>query len=324
MIKILELQLHHQSFQWIFRVNLPKDGLFWSSCCQRDFQFSLAPQLEGINSLVFCLPSCQSYGFSSSHVWMWESDYKESWTLKNWYFWTVLLEKTLESPLDSKETQLLREAHWLKPPPPQPCTIVTICMSCFMTGDPDKEYRTNKPPPTRRVLERSKGDMEYPSTSKNPSCWHPSWLRDVCATRKDSELEWLATGHPETNPITIKPDTESHTSEQFSWVPLPYCSPPGCPFPIKSLALSAHVSPRTIHFQVLDKNPVLGPGRDPPYCNKWRLWWDSSSLRLTSWPLGVLRSQLACQWTRPNGRNWEPFFPGLLLTWTTSQSAPTG
>ena len=50
---------------------------------------------------------------------------------------------------------------------------------------------------------------------------------------------------------------------------------------------------------------------------------DSSSLRLTSWPLGVLRSQLACQWTRPNGRNWEPFFPGLLLTWTTSQSAPT-
>ena len=46
---------------------------------------------------------CQSYGFSSSHVWMWELDYKESWVLKNWYFWTVLLEKTLESPLDWKE-----------------------------------------------------------------------------------------------------------------------------------------------------------------------------------------------------------------------------
>ena len=47
--------------------------------------------------------SNQSYGFSSSHVWMWDLDYKESWTLKNWCFWTVVLEKTLESPLDCKE-----------------------------------------------------------------------------------------------------------------------------------------------------------------------------------------------------------------------------
>ena len=45
----------------------------------------------------------QSYGFSSSHVWMWELDHKESWAPKNWYFWTVVLEKTLESPLDCKE-----------------------------------------------------------------------------------------------------------------------------------------------------------------------------------------------------------------------------
>ena len=41
----------------------------------------------------------------SSHVWMWELDYKESWALKNWCFWTVVLEKTLESPLDCKEIQ---------------------------------------------------------------------------------------------------------------------------------------------------------------------------------------------------------------------------
>ena len=47
----------------------------------------------------------QSYGFSSSHVWMWELDCKESWALKNWCFWTVVLEKTLESPLDCKEIQ---------------------------------------------------------------------------------------------------------------------------------------------------------------------------------------------------------------------------
>ena len=48
---------------------------------------------------------CQGYVFSSGHVWMWELDYKESWVPKNWCFWTVVLEKTLESPLDHKEFQ---------------------------------------------------------------------------------------------------------------------------------------------------------------------------------------------------------------------------
>ena len=48
-------------------------------------------------------PYSQSYGFSSSHVWMWELDYNEGWTSKNWCFGTVVLEKPLESPLDSKE-----------------------------------------------------------------------------------------------------------------------------------------------------------------------------------------------------------------------------
>ena len=50
-------------------------------------------------------PSSQSYGFSSSHVWMWQLDYKESWVPKNWCFWTVVLEKTLESALDCQEVQ---------------------------------------------------------------------------------------------------------------------------------------------------------------------------------------------------------------------------
>ena len=49
-------------------------------------------------------PSSQSYGFSSSHVQMWELDHKEGW-VPNWYFWTVVLEKTHESPLDFKEIQ---------------------------------------------------------------------------------------------------------------------------------------------------------------------------------------------------------------------------
>ena len=62
--------------------------------------------------------STQSYDFSSSHVWMWELDHKEDWASKNWCFWTVLLEKTLESPLDCKE---------IKPVNPkgnQPCIFI--------------------------------------------------------------------------------------------------------------------------------------------------------------------------------------------------------
>ena len=50
-------------------------------------------------------PSSQGYGFSCGHVWMWELDCEESWALRNWSFWTVVLEKTLESPLDCKEIQ---------------------------------------------------------------------------------------------------------------------------------------------------------------------------------------------------------------------------
>ena len=53
------------------------------------------------------VPSSQNYGFSSSHVWMWEMDHKEGWVPKNWCFWTVVLEKTLESPLDCREIKLV-------------------------------------------------------------------------------------------------------------------------------------------------------------------------------------------------------------------------
>ena len=162
--------------------------------------------------------------------------------------------------------------------PPWPGTIVTICMSCFITGGPGKEHETNEPPPTGRVQERSKGDTICRTTSQNPSLWYPSWLNKACTTRKDSESEWLAKGNLGDNPITIKPEIASHVAELFSWVPLPYCSPLGCPFPIKPLALSAHVSPQTIHFWVLGKSPVLGPGRGLPSCNKTTTtktlkWW---------------------------------------------------
>ena len=61
-------------------------------------------------------PSSHGYGFSSSHVWMWELDCEEGWALKNWCFWTVVLEKTLESPLHSKEIQPVhpkRNQSWI-------------------------------------------------------------------------------------------------------------------------------------------------------------------------------------------------------------------
>ena len=62
-------------------------------------------------------PSSQSCGFSSSHVWMWELDHNEGWASKNWCFWTVVLEKTLESPLDCREIKRVNpksilNIHW--------------------------------------------------------------------------------------------------------------------------------------------------------------------------------------------------------------------
>ena len=61
-------------------------------------------------------PSIQGYGFSSTHVWMWKLDYKDIWAPKNWCFWTVVLEKTPESPLDCKEIQPVhpkRDQSWV-------------------------------------------------------------------------------------------------------------------------------------------------------------------------------------------------------------------
>ena len=71
---------------------------------------------SGHNYFVNKGPSSQGYGFSTSHVWMWELDYNHSWALKNWCFWTVMLEKALESRLNCKEIQpvhLKRNQSWM-------------------------------------------------------------------------------------------------------------------------------------------------------------------------------------------------------------------
>ena len=76
-----------------------KDLLPWKKSYNKPRQRNKQQRYHFVNKD----PSSQSYGFSSSHVWMWELDHKESWAPKNWCFRTVVLEKTLECPLNSKE-----------------------------------------------------------------------------------------------------------------------------------------------------------------------------------------------------------------------------
>ena len=94
----------------------------WIAACQASLSITNSRSSLKLTSIELVMPSrqhikkqghyfadkglsSQSYGFSSSHVWVWELDYKESWVPKNWCFWTGVLEKTLESPLDCKEIQ---------------------------------------------------------------------------------------------------------------------------------------------------------------------------------------------------------------------------
>ena len=78
-----------------------KDAYFWKESYDQPRQHIKKQRHYFVNKSL----SSQCYGFSSGHVWMWELGHKEGWVLKNWCFWTVVLEKTLESPLNSKEIQ---------------------------------------------------------------------------------------------------------------------------------------------------------------------------------------------------------------------------
>ena len=109
------------------------------------------------------------------------------------------------------------------------------------------------------------------------------------------------------------------------------------PFPVKSLALSAHVSSQTIHSRVLDKSPVSGPGRGPPSCNKWQICWgmglffaetDILTTRGTQGPACLPMDQTQqpqlgpfCPWSPPDADNW-PECPNRLIP--TSKSPYTG
>ena len=87
--------LHHHCRWWLHEI---KTIAAWTKSYDKPRQHP-KKQRHYFANKVFANKS-QSYDFSTSHEWMWELDHKESWTLKNWCFWTVVLEKTLENPLD--------------------------------------------------------------------------------------------------------------------------------------------------------------------------------------------------------------------------------
>ena len=116
-------------------------------------------------------PPRQSYGFSSSHVWMWELDYKESWVPKNWCFWTVVLEKTLESPLDCKEIK--------------PVNSKRLISFRIFIGKTDDEKPILWPPDVKNWLIR-----------KDPNAWK-DWRQEEKGTTEDEMVGWhhRLTGH---------------------------------------------------------------------------------------------------------------------------------
>ena len=109
----------------------------------------------------------QSYGFSSSHIWMWELDHKEGWAPKNWCFWTVVLKKTLESPLDSKEIKLVN------PKGNQPWLFIGRCDDeAPLVWPPDvKSWLTGKD----SVGGKNWGQEEKETTEDEMVGWH-HWL----------------------------------------------------------------------------------------------------------------------------------------------------
>ena len=109
--------------------------------------------------------SSQNYDFSSSHIWMWELDYKESWAAKNWCFWTVVLEKTLESPLNCKEIQPVHPKG---------------DQSCIVIGRTDAEAET---------------PLLWPPDAKNWLIWKDpdagkDWRWEEKGTAKDEMVGW--------------------------------------------------------------------------------------------------------------------------------------
>ena len=151
-------------------------------------------------------PSGQDCGFSSGHVWMWELDYKESWAPENWCFWSVVLEKTLESPLDCKEIQPVHPKG---------------NQSWIFFGRTDAEAKTPIlwPPDAKSWLiwkdsdaGKDWGQEEKSTTEDEMVGWHP-WLNG-------HEFEWApGVGNGQGGLAYCSPwsHKESDTTERLNW-----------------------------------------------------------------------------------------------------------
>ena len=154
-------------------------------------------------------PSSQSYGFSSSHVWMWEFDHKESWALKNWCFWTVMLEKTLENPLDCKEIQPVHpkgNQSWIFIGRTDAEAEAPILWS------PDvKNWLIGKDPDTGEDW----GQVEKGMTEDEMVGWH-HWL----SGHKFEQALGVGDGQGSLLCYTPRGHKESDTTEQLNWMEL--------------------------------------------------------------------------------------------------------
>ena len=169
--------------------------------------------------------SSQGYGFSSSHVWMLELDYKESWALKNWCFWIVVLEKTLESPLDSKEIQPVNpkgNQYWVfigrtDAEAETPIFWPPIVKSWLIWKDPDvgKDWG-----------QEEKGTIENEIAGWHHWQWTWIWASSKCWwwTGKPGMLESMGSqrvGHDwatELNHHTSHPEFYTHYPGQCHWL----------------------------------------------------------------------------------------------------------
>ena len=157
-------------------------------------------------------PSSQSYDFSSSHVWMWELGHEESWVPKNWCFWTVVLEKTLESPLDSKEIQPVHpkgNQSWIFIGRTDAETEAPILWP------PDAEELTHWKRPWfwERLKAGGEGDhREWDVWIVSLTSWTWVWI---------SSGSWWWTGRP--GVLRFMGCKESDTTEQLNWTELTPC-----------------------------------------------------------------------------------------------------
>ena len=129
--------------------------------------------------------------------------------------------------------------------------------------------------------------------------------------------------NPETSPITTKLETASPVAEQSSWAPSPCCPPPPRTFPVKSLDCVSMCVFQTIHFCVLDKSPLSGPGRGPPSCNRESLHVWSRALEwhptlCARWPAG--HGSRLCYWGKREVTSYRGNW--CQVTWETLLTAP--